>query len=394
MAKYRIPTTLQASAAGYHYITKPVFRLNQRIRNNVASSLQIRMYSVTHHPRQTDSRLKHRYHLLGHTLFISVYVAYTVYCAAFYRPFIPDFAANLALWGWFLIFNVGLAYLNIYYLMPKMLYRHRYVAYGACFVGCLALMTLSVAFSAFLLDTLYHSGQFLSALQSPRLIIPLTFACPMAVVLYNRQLTDRKRIHQLENVTMQLELEQLKKQINPHFLFNMLNNAMVLLKTDSREASQALLRLKDLLNYQLTVSSADETLLTNDIHFLNDFLNLEKIRRDRFEFDIAVEGDTNGIYVPPFLFIPFVENAVKHNPACDDYLPYVHIRFRPDNGKLHFTCINSRPYLQQSTESKGGGLGLVHVKRRLLLLYPQNHLLNIANLTDCFQVDLQIPYPI
>jgi LytS/YehU family sensor histidine kinase len=297
----------------------------------------------------------------------------------------------MALWGWFLFFNVGLAYLNIYFFSLLFLSRPRYVAYGACIVGCLALMTLSVALSAYLLDRFYQSGQFLNALQSPRIIIPLSFACPMAVVLYNRQLTHRKRIHQLENVTMQSELEQLKKQINPHFLFNMLNNTMVLLKTDTLEASQALLKFKDLLNYQWTVSSADKTLLTNDIQFLNDFLNLEKIRRDRFEFDIAVEGDTNGIYVPPFLFIPFVENAVKHNPESDEYLSYISIQFRPDNGRLHFTCINSKPSLPQSTEQKDGGLGLVNVRRRLELLYPKKHSLLIESLSNSFKIDLQIP---
>ena len=341
-------------------------------------------------PLLSEIRINRRYHRLAHTLFILVYMAYTIYCAVFYRPFIPDFPVNLAVWGWFLIFNVGLAYLNIYLLMPRFLYTRRFVTYGICLAGCLALMSLSMTLSACLLDALYRSGQFLSALQSPRIIIPLSFACPMAVALYNRHRSDRLRINRLENATMQSELEHLKKQINPHFLFNMLNNAMVLLKTDSKEASTALLKFRDLLNYQLKVSSLEETLLSDDIQFLNNFLNLEKIRRDQFEFEIAVEGVTDGIYVPPLLFIPFVENAVKHNPESDEYLSYVRIRFRLAADKLHFTCINSKPALPQPTEMQGGGLGLVNIKRRLSLLYPENHSLSIESQTDCFQVDLQI----
>ena len=342
--------------------------------------------------RMSEIRLNRRYRLLGHAVFITAYVGYTVYCASFYRPFIPDVPVSLALWGWFFVFNVGLAYLNVYLLMPRFLYRRRYMGYGICLAGCLVLMTLSMAASAYLLEALYLSGQFLSALQSPRLVIPLSFACPMAVALFHRQHTDKMRIHQLENVTMQSELEQLKKQINPHFLFNMLNNAMVLVKTDSREASDVLLKFKDLLNYQLTVSSSDKALLTNDIQFLNDFLNLEKIRRDRFEFDISVEGDTDGIFVPPLLFIPFVENAVKHNPESNDYLSYIHIRFRLTAAALYFTCINSKPALPQTTDTQGGGLGLKNVKRRLLLLYPKTHSLNIESQPNRFQVDLQIPF--
>jgi sensor histidine kinase YesM len=323
---------------------------------------------------------------------VSVYLAYTVYCAAFYRPFIPDIRVNIALWGWFLIFNLGLSYLNICFLMPRFLYRRRYTAYALGMSGCIVLMILSLTGSVRLLDALYQSGQFLSTLQSLRILIPLSFACPMAVTLYRRWRSYGMRISQLENVTMQSELEQLKKQINPHFLFNMLNNAMVLVKTNSREASQILIKLKDLLNYQLTDSAGDETLLTNEIQFLNDFLNLEKIRRDHFDFSVTVEGDTNGVRVPPLLFIPFVENAVKHNPESDDYLPYIRVFFRLNDGKLYFTCVNSKPAVTPENNEQEGGLGLVNVRRRLSLLYPGKHFLNITTETDKFQVDLQIPY--
>ena len=265
-----------------------------------------------------------RFHLFGHLLFVSVYLAYTFYCAAFYKPFIPDLHVSILLWGWFLIFNIGLAYLNIYLLMPRFLYRHRYTTYAFFIFTCIALMILSLLVSVQLLEKLYRSGQFLSTLQSLKILIPLSFACPMAVVLFKRRQTGEMRIKHLENITMQLELEQLKKQINPHFMFNMLNNVMVLVKTDSQEASRVLIKLRDLLSYQLTDSVGNETLLTNEIQFLKDFLNLEKIRRDHFDFTISVEGDTDGVSIPPLLFISLVENAVKHNPASDEYLSYVH----------------------------------------------------------------------
>lgn len=319
-------------------------------------------------------------------------MAYTAYCFAFYCSFIPETGVSIAVWGWFLVFNTGLSSLNIYFLMPRFLYRHRYTTYAAFLLGCLLLMLLSLAGSVHLLNALYQSGQFLSILQSPKVLIPLFFACPMAVALYRRWQVYEMRIRQLENVTIQLELEQLKKQINPHFLFNMLNNAMVLVKTDSQEASQVLVKFKDLLSYQLADSAGDEVLLTKEIQFLNDFLNLEKIRRDRFDFTVTVEGDTNGVQVPPLLFLPFVENAVKHNPESDDYRSYVRLLFCLTNGKLHFTCINSKPVVVQETDTHSGGLGLTNIRRRLSLLYPDEHLLNIESGNDKFQVDLQIPY--
>ena len=150
----------------------------------------------------TDWRLR----LFGHLLFAGVYLAYTIYCFAFYRPFIPDTGISIVLWGWFLVFNTGLAYLNIYFLMPEFLYRHRYPAYAACIFFCVVLMILSLVGSVHLLDVLYRSGQFLSTLQSLKITIPLSFACPMAVVLFYRWQTGEMRIQQLENATMQSEL--------------------------------------------------------------------------------------------------------------------------------------------------------------------------------------------
>ncbi len=332
-----------------------------------------------------------RYRIFGHILFVAVYLVYTVYCAVFYRPFIPNIPVSIAVWSWFLFFNIGLAYLNIYFLMPRYLYRRRYTTYAVYLFGLIVLMTLSLAGVGRLLDTLYQSGQFLTTLQSLRILVPLSFACPMAVVLYRHWYIHGIRINQLENVTMQSELEQLKKQINPHFLFNMLNNAMVLVKTDSREASRVLVKLKDLLNYQLTDSAKDEVLLTDDIRFLNDFLNLEKIRRDRFDFIIRVEGDTDGMLVPPLLFIPFVENAIKHNPHSDEYLSYVHLHFHLDGRKLYFTCVNSKPAVAQENDVHGG-LGLANVSRRLSLLYPGEHSLEIDATPVQFRISLQIPY--
>ena len=121
---------------------------------------------------------------------------------------------------------------------------------------------------------------------------------------------DTQLINELERSKTLTELEQLKNQINPHFLFNMLNNANVLTKKDPEKASQVLMKLSDLLRYQLYDSSRDKVLLTSDIHFLEDFLNLEKVRRDNFDYMISKEGNLSGVFIPPLLFISFVENAV------------------------------------------------------------------------------------
>lgn len=147
------------------------------------------------------------------------------------------------------------------------------------------------------------------------------------------------------------------------------------------------MKLSDLLRYQLYDSARDKVLLTSDIHFLEDFLNLEKVRRDSFDFLISKEGDLSGVQIPPLLFISFVENAVKHNN--DATKPsYVNLYFDVRKDELFFKCINSKPALKSIGST--GGLGLANVKRRLELLFPAAYSLTIEDDTEMYSATLTI----
>ena len=178
------------------------------------------------------------------------------------------------------------------------------------------------------------------------------------------------RIDKLESTTLQSELKFLKNQINPHFLFNMLNNANVLIKRNPEEASKVLFKLEDLLRYQINDSSRERGFLASDIRFLNDYLNLEKIRRDHFQFTVEQEGDIDSIWIQPLLFIPFVENAVKHS-FDSEHPSSVHLSFKVEENRLEFRCENSTPAVAVS--NKVGGIGLANIQRRLGLLYPDRY---------------------
>jgi LytS/YehU family sensor histidine kinase len=219
-------------------------------------------------------------------------------------------------------------------------------------------------------------------------LIIIMAAASASVKLFQRWIRDTARINELEKVTMQSELEQLKNQINPHFLFNMLNNANVLTQRDPEKASQVLMKLSDFLRYQLYDSTRPKVLLTSDIHFLEDFLNLEKIRRDNFEYIVNKQGDINGVQVAPLLFIIFAENAVKYSMDVEKKT-YVHLHFEVSNDILHFKCINSKsPEILIKSDSSG--LGLTNVKRRLELLYPGKYMLDIKDHPDTFSINLKI----
>jgi sensor histidine kinase YesM len=299
------------------------------------------------------------------------------------------------LWGLFLFYVVLniLCYLNIYVLTPRTLLKGRIDRYiGVIIAFVIAFILLAILTQPIHSDEYtYNSMPLLSILiemTSSFLSICLVFIATSTMVLLVEWMKEQKRVGELKIATKQSELNMLKQQINPHFLFNMLNNVNVLLKCNPKEASQALLKLEKLLDYQLNDSTKEFVKLDSDISFLNDFLNLEKIRRDRFDYSITKAGDSGAIKVPPFLFIPFVENAVKHNPDIENE-SYIHIKFEIKDGELRFRCENSKPAIPLA-KGKIGGLGLQNIRRRLELLYPNRHTLSITDEDKQFTVFLII----
>jgi len=270
-----------------------------------------------------------------------------------------------------------IAYSNMYFFVPKFLFRNKYLSYGLFVLsGMILSYYVHEAFAnSFKLDLLPNEDDSVNFFTFSFMTLVLIVASA-AIKLFQQWISDAQLIHDLKLAKTNAELEQLKNQINPHFLFNMLNNANVLIEDDPKKASQVLVKLSDLLRYQLYDSSRDKVLLTSEIHFLEDFLNLEKVRRDNFNFLISKEGELSGIQVPPLLFISFVENAVKHNNDSTKS-SYVNLFFDIGPTELFFKCINSKPAVK--AVNKPGGLGLDNIKRRLELLFPASHDLKIED---------------
>jgi len=150
----------------------------------------------------------------------------------------------------------------------------------------------------------------------------------------------------------------------------MLNNANIMVDEDPDVASHILIKLDDLLRYQFNDSTQERVLLSADMDFLKDYLELEKTRRDHFRYHVSLQGDISGVQVPPLLFIPFVENAVKHNLDSANE-SYVNIDFIYADNNLQFTCENSKPL--QAVKKDAGGLGLANIRRRLDLLFGSDY---------------------
>jgi len=277
-------------------------------------------------------------------------------------------------------------YLNTCVLLPRLFFKNKLVWYiiaGFIFSVFVFLLLTLMTLSFESIKDLWWLYLIINAITTGLLLAGST-----AFTLFQRWARNERYIAQLEATTMRAELEQLQNQINPHFLFNMLNNILVLIQENKEEAVIILQKLSDMLKYQFNDTTKKEVLLKDDIQFLNDFLNLEKIRRDHFEFTISVESDIDNIVVPPLLFIPFVENAVKHSGDAVN-LSYINLSFNKTDNMLIFKCINS---ISRKPRKKNeyNGLGLANIKRRLELLYDENHSLKIQEDETSYTVNLSI----
>lgn len=212
----------------------------------------------------------------------------------------------------------------------------------------------------------------------------------IAVKLYFRALSNRRRIARLEAENTSTRLQFLKYQINPHFFMNTLNNIHALIDIDAERARDVVIELSKLMRYVLYEIDKDEVTLRQEVDFLNNYIELMRIRlTDNVKINVGLTDDVDDIKLPPLLFIPFVENIFKHGVSYREP-SVIDISLRVDaKDGMTFRSVNSN-----HAKSRGDsyhGIGLENLRRRLDLLYPDNYILEINNNGDTFETRLTIP---
>jgi hypothetical protein len=261
---------------------------------------------------------------------------------------------------------------------------------------CASLIITNVGF--FFLQTLYHhlflefEHQHGSA---PEMlgVFPLIMVSAIAsayglLVEYSEQ--ESRKVEKARE-QMSAELAFLRSQISPHFIFNILNSIVYLIRTKASEkAEDVTMRLSSLMRYMLYDSDQTMVPLTNEMAYLENYIDLQKMRFDgNVDFVFTVKGDAAGQLIEPMLLIPFVENAVKHGVGLVNK-PFIHIDLEFTNQGLHFQVKNKKGKEEQVFKDPSSGIGLKNVKRRLELLYPQKHQLTIQEDDVNFSVDLTL----
>ncbi|MDO9374874.1 MAG: sensor histidine kinase [Ferruginibacter sp.] len=197
----------------------------------------------------------------------------------------------------------------------------------------------------------------------------------------NRQLTR-------ENANAELQL--LKAQIHPHFLFNTLNNIYSFALNKSTEASDLVEKLSDTIHYMITDCNTAFVPLEKEIKMLQDYIDLERVRYgSRLEMGLDIQRDHTGKLIAPLLMIPFVENCFKHGSSMATGQQWINLSIDVQNNVMDFKIANSKP-VQAAYPNEKHGIGLQNVKKRLALLYPGKHQLNISCTDNVYSVQMQI----
>lgn len=226
-------------------------------------------------------------------------------------------------------------------------------------------------------------------------IVNFTGALPtccfiLAIKYYKDWYLKQRLSEQLKQENRQAELQLLKAQIHPHFLFNTLNNIYSFALTGSQLAACLVDQLSGMIEYIRTEGQKPLVTLQKELRLIEDYIGLEKVRYGkRLNIQVNVHGEVENKYIAPLLMIPFVENCFKHGASVMRGQPWVQLMVIIRDAQLDFRLSNSKPAQPVQHHGKGG-LGLVNVRKRLELLYPGTHLLEIKQSENVFDVHLQV----
>lgn len=335
-----------------------------------------------------------KYRILRHVLLIFSVLVIICFNQTYitYQPSLKALGSKLYLLAFITtVIYIVIVYFNLYVLVPKLLLKKKYLSYITILSALVLLLIIGMNVQEYVVYTVLDIPHIRSSYFNYVTLVDCisNFTINMfcisggsMIVLLKYWMENEQKVNQLQNEQIQSEVEQLKDQINPQFLFNILNRASELAKTDQRLASNMLLQLSHLLRYQLYDCSRDKVLLNSEINFLTNFLALEKLYFDRLDYSISTEGDVHRIFVSPLLFTPFVQNAINELHIHDKE-PFINLHFKADDDTVIFTCnLNNREIGIEDSELSG-------IKQRLNLLYKSNYKLSISNGTIILELNTQ-----
>jgi two-component system, LytTR family, sensor kinase len=325
-----------------------------------------------------------------HVLFWLAYYSWSVIVSAsydyvFFRAFMSE-AVNLPL-------KIVSTYFILYYLLPRYFRKKKYKQFFLYFL----LVILCGAFifritQGFLILPLLYEERPFTPWDLGRYLWSVfelfsVAAIALSIKIFKMKYEQDSKEQELQKEKLQAELNFLKAQINPHFLFNTLNNIYGLALKNSAQTPEAILKLSELLRFIVYDGSSETIPIEHEVKLLEDYIELEKLRygeRLCISFDKRI--DDAGQRLSPLILLPFIENSFKHGAGGARFNAFIAMDLHLHDGLLLFSVTNSK----NNGDSFTDGLGLKNIKRQLELTYGVHHRLAIQNSGDRFSVDLQV----
>lgn len=284
---------------------------------------------------------------------------------------------------------VGVFYLNALVLIPKLAYRKKIVAY---FIGIILLFLFCI-FVNYLLFEFVVTGYpflFLSGVQFNMAPFLLAIAISTTWQMWSEKEKSEKLMMERHQETLKTELSFLRSQISPHFVLNVLNNIVALVRLKSDNLEPTVMKLSSLIQYMLYETNEEKVLLQSEIEYLQNYIDLQQQRfGKKVKVNTSFQAENGWCEIEPMLLIPFVENAFKHGVGMIAN-PQIDINLQVSNQVLTFSVRNKYNSKVEEVKDKTSGIGLVNVTRRLNLLYGVNQHLVIERTGDWFSVLLTI----
>lgn len=288
------------------------------------------------------------------------------------------------------IFWVLLFYLNAEILIPRFLYKKQYFLFSALQV---LLFFVIMIIHGFFFELMISGRTFNFFRSSSYNIVAFLFTITVSIAyktFSDRAKTD-KAADEKQKENLKTELSFLRSQISPHFLFNVLNNMVALARMKSEELEPTIVKLSALMQYMLYETDEEKVLLKSEVEYLQSYIDLQKQRfSNKLKLDVLFDVKEDWHTIEPMLLIPFVENAFKHGIGSVQG-PIIEIFLKTGHNQLEFTVKNKYKSID-AIKDKTSGIGLANVKRRLELLYGNNHQLAIDKTADWFSVSLKLAF--
>lgn len=336
-----------------------------------------------------------RFRFWWHLLFwVSVFLLYWVNGAGITGQYFQEFKIGLAV----LPSRMLGTYIFIYLILPLATEKRKFVVFGILMLIHFFIYGFLIYASFYFLNPYPHFYDFAQQpLFNPGKIVTKSIsdyfipAMASAIVIFKKWYLDQQKNKKLAEEKLAAELNFLKAQVHPHFLFNTLNNLYALTLIKSDKTPDIVLKLSDLLDYMIYKSNDKFVSLAKELEILEGYIELEKMRyNERLDFKYELNGKPGTHEIAPLILLPFVENCFKHGASKDRVKPSIYIRMDIEPTFLFLKVVNSVPAEKKNEIKENEGIGLKNVQRRLELIYPGKHELKIQPGEKLFSVECKI----